>query len=75
MVKLSEGDDMRQLCIEVCGVPFYCMNIEKYMSVEVKADGKPWYHDIKVYIKYSEYLPDAQTVKRSLFGAWLANFS
>jgi len=48
---------MRQLCIEVYGVPFYCMNIEKYMSVEVKADGKPWYHDIKVYIKDNECPP------------------
>ena len=27
------------------------------MSVEVKANGKPWYHDIKVYIKDSEYPP------------------
>ena len=59
MFKFSEGDDIRQLCIEVCGVPFYCMNIEKYMSVEVKADRKPWYHDIKVYIKDNEYLPGA----------------
>ena len=75
MVKLSEGDDMRQLCIEVRGVSVYCMNIEECMSVEVKVDEKPWYHDIKVYIKDSEYLPVQQTVKRSLFGAWLANFS
>ena len=47
MVKLSEGDDMRQLGIEVRGVPAYCMNIEECMSVEVEADRKPWYHDIK----------------------------
>ena len=25
------------------------------MSVEVKADRKPWYYDIKAYIKNSEY--------------------
>ena len=54
MVKLSEGDDMRQLHIEVRGVPAYCMNIEDCMSVEVEANGKPWYHDIKAYIN-SEY--------------------
>ena len=59
MVKLSEGDDMRQLRIEVCGIPSYCMNIEECMSVEDEADGKPWYHDIKAYIKNSEYPPDA----------------
>ena len=46
---------MRQLCIEVCGIPTYCMNIEECMSVVVEADGKPWYHDIKAYIKSSEY--------------------
>ena len=47
MVKLLEGDDMRKLRIEVHGVPAYCMKIEECMSVEVEADGKPWYHDIK----------------------------
>ncbi|XP_023883520.2 uncharacterized protein LOC111995813 [Quercus suber] len=41
MVKLSEGDDIWQLHIEVRGIPTYCMNIEECMSVEVKADGKP----------------------------------
>ena len=55
MVKLSEGDDMWQLCIEVCGILAYCMNIEECMSVEVETNGKPWYHDIKAYIKNSEY--------------------
>ena len=59
MVKLSKGDDMRQLHIEVCGIPAYCMNIEEWMSVEVEVDEKPWYHDIKAYIKNSEYLPGA----------------
>jgi len=55
MVKLSEGDDMWQLRIKVCGVLAYCMNIEECMSVEVEADEKPWYHDIKAYIKNNEY--------------------
>ena len=55
MVKLSEGDDMRQLHIEVCGILAYYMNIEECMSVEVEADEKPWYHDIKAYIKDIEY--------------------
>ena len=49
MVKLSEGDDMWQLHIEVRGILVYCMNIE-CMSVKVEANGKPWYHDIKEYI-------------------------
>ena len=44
------------MCIEVRGILAYCMNIEECMSVEVEADGKPWYHDIKAYIKNNEYL-------------------
>ncbi|XP_075665375.1 uncharacterized protein LOC142635043 [Castanea sativa] len=55
MVKLSKGDDMHQLRIEVWGVPAHCMNIEECMNVEVETDGKPWYHDIKAYIRNSEY--------------------
>ena len=31
------------------------MNSIECISVEVEADGKPWYHDIKAYIKNSEY--------------------
>ena len=62
MVKLSEGDDMRQLRIEVCGIPSYCMNIEECMSVEDEADGKPWYHDIKAYIKNNEYPADDENM-------------
>ena len=59
MVKLSEGNDMRQLRIELRGVLAYCMNIKECMSVKVKANRKPWYHDIEAYIKNSEYLPSA----------------
>ena len=47
MVKLVEGDYMRQLCIEVSGVPSYCMNIEECVNIKVEVDGKPWYYDIK----------------------------
>ena len=59
MVKLSKGDDMRQLCIEVRGILVYCMNIKQCMSVEVKVNRKPWNHDIKAYIKNSKYPPSA----------------
>ena len=50
---------MRQLRIEVRDIPAYCMNIEECMSVKVEADRKPWYHDIKVYMKDCEYPPGA----------------
>ena len=55
MVMLVEGDDMRQLRIEVRSLPTYDMNNEECMNIEAKIDGKPWYHDIKAYIKDSEY--------------------
>ena len=55
MGKLAEGDEMWQLCIEVHGVPTYCMNIEECMNVKVEIDRKPWYHDIKAYLKDGEY--------------------
>ena len=41
MVKLVEGDDMRKLRIEVCGVPTYCMNIEECVNIEAEVNGKP----------------------------------
>ena len=59
MVKLAEGDEMRQLSIEICGVLAYYMNIKECMNVEVEINGKPWYHDIKAYIKDGGYLPGA----------------
>ena len=59
MVKLSEGNDMLQLRIEVHSFPAYCMNIKECMRLEVETNGKPWYHDIKAYIKDSGYSPCA----------------
>ena len=55
MVKLPEGDNLRQLCIELCGMPAYSIDNEEYMNVKAEVDGKPWCHDIKAYIKDSEY--------------------
>ena len=40
-------------------MPAYCMNIEECMNIEAIVDGKPWYHDIKAYIKDGEYPPRA----------------
>ncbi|XP_075659074.1 uncharacterized protein LOC142628937 [Castanea sativa] len=66
MVKLSKGDDMRQLHIEVRGVLAHCMNIEECINVVVEVDEKPWYHDIKAYIKNSEY-PSSATDSEKKF--------
>jgi len=74
MVKLSEGDDMRQLRIEVRGVPAYYMNIGECMSVEVEADGKPWYHGIKAYIKNGGYLPSAMDSEKKFIWCMACQF-
>ena len=50
------------------------MNIEESMSVEVEADGKPWYHDIKAYIKNSEYLPSAMDSKKKFIWCMACQF-
>ena len=55
---------MWQLRIEVHGLPAYCMNIEECMKVEVEIEGKPWYHDIKAYIKDGEYLSGSTNNKK-----------
>ena len=65
---------MRQLHIEVRGVPAYCMSIKECMSVEFEADGKPWYHDIKAYIKNSEYPPDAKDSEKQFIQRMACQF-
>ena len=74
MVMLLEDDDMQQLCIEVRGIPANCMNIEECISVEVKANGKPWYHDIKAYIKNSEYPPGATDSEKKFIRCMACQF-
>ena len=65
---------MRQLRIDVCGVLAYCMNIKECMNVEVEADGKPWYHDIKAYIKDNGYQPDATNNEKKFIWRMACNF-
>ena len=55
MVKLAEGDEIQQLRIEFRSMLVYYMNIEECMNIEAEIDRKPWYHDIKAYIKNGEY--------------------
>ena len=74
MVKLSEGDDLRQLRIEVHGVLAYCMNIKECMSVKIEANEKPWYHDIKVYIKNGEYLSGATNSEKMFIRCMACQF-
>ena len=65
---------MWQLCIEVHGVPAYCMNIKEFMSFEFEANRKPWYHDIKAYIKNSEYSFDATDNEKKFIRRMVCQF-
>ena len=40
-------------------MPAYCMNTKECMNIKAEVDEKPQYHDIKTYIKNSEYPPRA----------------
>ena len=74
MVKLAEGDDMRQLRIELRGMLAYNIDIEEYMNIEAKVNGKPWFHDIKAYIKDSEYPPRATNSEKKLIRSMACQF-
>ena len=65
---------MRQLHIEVHGMPAYCMNIEECMNIKVEIDGKPWYHDIKAYIKDGEYPPRATDSEKKFIKCMVCQF-
>ena len=65
---------MRQLCIEVHGMLAYCMNIEECMNIKVEINGKPWYHDIKAYIKDSEYPPRATDSEKKFIRHMVCQF-
>ena len=51
LIKLSEGDDVQPLWIETRGVPAYCVYIEECMSVEIETNNKPWYYNIKCFVR------------------------
>uniref|UniRef100_A0A2N9J4D2 Uncharacterized protein n=1 Tax=Fagus sylvatica TaxID=28930 RepID=A0A2N9J4D2_FAGSY len=59
LIKLAEGDDVRPLRIETRDIPAYCVCVEECMNVEAEVDNKPWYYDIKRFIKSREYPPQA----------------
>ncbi|KAJ9177047.1 hypothetical protein P3X46_012301 [Hevea brasiliensis] len=53
MAQMEEGQTTQVLRIKVRSEPAYCFMIEE------ETDGKPWYHDIQVYIKTREFPPGA----------------
>ena len=58
MTKLEIHTDVKPIQVMVQGQPAYCGN------VEIEADGKPWYHDIKQYIQKREYPAEASEANR-----------
>ena len=75
MVKLLEGDDMRQLHIEIRGVPVYWMNIENAWVSKSKQMESHGIMISRFILKTVNTRPVQQIVKRSLFSARSANFS
>ena len=65
---------MWQLRIEVRSILAYCMNIEECMSVETEADRKPWYHDIKAYIKNGQYPSSAKDNEKKFIRCMACQF-
>ncbi|CAL0322726.1 unnamed protein product [Lupinus luteus] len=64
------GKDQPLIKIESRDQPIHCC------AVEAEQDGKPWYHDIKVYIQKREYPMDAsendkRTLRRLAMGFFL----
>ncbi len=57
---MEEGQMTQILQIKARGEPAY------YFMVEEEIDGKPWYHDIQVYIKTREYPPGASRNERRM---------
>nr|KYP36695.1 hypothetical protein KK1_042160 [Cajanus cajan] len=53
MFKISQGKEVPLIRIQNQGQPAYCQAIEE------EPDGKPWFYDIKRYLKDREYPPGA----------------
>lgn len=53
MIKIPEGRDIHPVEIETRDRPAYCLFLEEEfcMMAEDEPDQKPWYHDIKTFIR------------------------
>ncbi|KAJ9185380.1 hypothetical protein P3X46_005022 [Hevea brasiliensis] len=60
MAQMEEGQTTQVLQIKARGEPAYCFMAEE------EIDGKPWYHDIQVYIKTREYPPGATRSEKGM---------
>ena len=55
-------------------MPAYSIDFEEYMTIEAEVDGKPWCHEIKAYIKDSEYLPRATSSEKKFIRGLACQF-
>ena len=55
-------------------MPAYSIDFEEYMNIEAEVDGKPWCHEIKAYIKDSEYLPRATNSEKKFIRGLACQF-
>jgi len=60
MAQIEEGQTTQELHIKARSEPAYCFMIEE------EPDGKPWYHDILVYIRTREFPPGASRNERRM---------
>nr|KYP31306.1 Retrovirus-related Pol polyprotein from transposon 17.6 [Cajanus cajan] len=70
MFKISQGNEVPLIRIQNRDQPAYCQ------AVEEEPDGRPWFYDIKRYIKDKEYPPsasanDKKTLRRLAMGFFL----
>ncbi|XP_027357424.1 uncharacterized protein LOC113866825 [Abrus precatorius] len=60
-LKVSQKEDMPFIKMQQLDHPAYCQMVEE------ESDGKPWYHDIKNFLKHREYpLNVVENDKRTL---------
>ncbi|KAJ9167520.1 hypothetical protein P3X46_022166 [Hevea brasiliensis] len=60
MAQIEEGQTTQESHIKTRNEPAYCFMIEE------EKDGKPWYHNIQVYIKTREFPPGASRNERRM---------
>jgi transposase InsO family protein len=71
MMTLNDNDEVEHVKIHCQATPAYCVVIEEEL------DGRPWYYDILMYVKFQKYPPhttenDKKTIRRLSMGYFLS---
>lgn len=62
MTKIFEGIKLRLNNLKTIEEPTYCHN------VEAELDGRPWFHDIKMFLKLGAYPTSANSIDKRTLG-------